>query len=82
VLLEEFGNIGVEITIENNTMVIKGGNIKGGEMSSHNDHRIAMAAAVTSLNAEEAIVIKDVECVNKSYPEFFADFKELGGKVS
>ena len=55
--------------------------LSGGTVSSHNDHRIAMAAAVASCRADGSIVITGAEAVKKSYPDFFTDFVKLGGKI-
>ena len=55
--------------------------LSGGTVSSHNDHRIAMAAAVASCRADGPIVITGAEAVKKSYPDFFTDFTKLGGKI-
>ena len=55
------------------------GRLRGGTVSGHNDHRIVMAAAVASLLCAEPITILGAEAVNKSYPDFFADFRKLGG---
>lgn len=50
---------------------------KGGIINTHNDHRIAMAAAVAATVAERAIVIDNPSCSSKSYPEFFPQFLNL-----
>ena len=42
----------------------------------HNDHRIAMAFSV--LCSVTGGILKDAQCVNKSYPDFFKDIKNLG----
>ena len=55
--------------------------LNGGEVDSHNDHRIAMAAAVASCGCKSAVTITNAEAVRKSYPNFFEDFAALGGKV-
>ena len=55
--------------------------LNGGEVDSHNDHRIAMAAAVASCGCKSAVTITNAEAVRKSYPNFFEDFASLGGKV-
>lgn len=55
--------------------------LTGGEVESHNDHRIAMAAAVASCGCSEPVIIKNADAVKKSYPDFFEDFAALGGKV-
>jgi len=76
-LQSELSNLGVHIKLEGNNMIIKGGKISGGEISSHNDHRIAMAGAIASLVSEKPVTIMDAEAVNKSYPDFFIDFENL-----
>lgn len=55
--------------------------LSGGTVSSHNDHRIAMAAAAASCRADGPIAITGAEAVKKSYPDFFTDFVKLGGKI-
>lgn len=51
-------------------MFIHGGCVNGGNIDSHNDHRIAMAAAIVALGASDKIIIQGSECVSKSYPDF------------
>ena len=63
-------------------IVINGGTPIGTTFNSPDDHRIAMAAAILSAYAEGNSSISNAECVNKSYPEFFDDFKRLGGDIS
>lgn len=53
------------------------GLLKGGEYSSHHDHRMVMALKVASLGAESAIVIDDEDCVAKSFPTFNEQFALL-----
>ena len=53
--------------------------LKGGEVSSFNDHRIAMATAIASQYCEEKVIIRDAEAVEKSYPDFYEHFRQLGG---
>ncbi|MCF6183589.1 MAG: 3-phosphoshikimate 1-carboxyvinyltransferase [Bacteroidales bacterium] len=73
VLQQEFKKIGINIKIINNKMFIEGGKISGGIVESHNDHRIAMAAATAALASEKEIIINNAECINKSYPTFYED---------
>lgn len=51
--------------------------LSGGEVSSFNDHRIAMSAAIASACCTGKVVVNDAQCVNKSYPEFWEDFASL-----
>jgi len=80
-LQEELGKLGIEIILDGNMMLVKGGKIKGGTIFSHHDHRIAMAAAVSGLNAEKPVIIQNAECVSKSWPSFFDDLKSLNVDV-
>lgn len=70
-------DLGVEVTLLGDEMHIKGGKVKGGNLHSHNDHRIAMMGAIASLIAEGPINIEQWEAVGKSYPTFFEDFNVL-----
>lgn len=58
------------------------GGLNGGKVDSFSDHRIAMAAAIASLICENDVEILGAQCVKKSYPKFFEDFKMLGGNIS
>ncbi len=81
-LLEEFRKMNVKVEIKGDYMLITGGKVNGARVSSHNDHRIAMAVAVTGLGAGGNITIEDPQCIAKSYPGFFNDMKALGAVVS
>lgn len=76
-LQQEFGKLGIIIAVENDTMLITGGSITGGEVSSHNDHRIAMALGIAALKASDKVTISEAESVNKSYPQFWNDLQSL-----
>jgi 3-phosphoshikimate 1-carboxyvinyltransferase len=62
--------LGVNATATPDGMIIHGGPIGGGEVVSHDDHRIAMAFSVASLRANDDIVIRDCENVATSFPNF------------
>lgn len=82
-LKEEFAKLGVEIVLQNDLMLIKGGSeIKGATVYSHHDHRIAMACAVAALKAGEEVFIDGAEAVNKSYPQFWEHLQKLNATVS
>ena len=49
-------------------------------IDSYNDHRIAMAFSIMGA-ALSNLAIKDAECVSKTYPAFWEDFKKLGGDI-
>ena len=53
----------------------------GGVVDCRNDHRIAMMAAVAAVACEKPVTLLGAECVSKSYPRFWEDYKMLGGEV-
>lgn len=81
VLKEEFGKMKVKVEIKDDLMYVTGGRPQGARVESHDDHRIAMAIAVTSLGATGKVYIRDSQCVAKSYPDFFDDLRHLGAVV-
>lgn len=61
-------------------MVIEGvQQLVGGEVSSYNDHRMAMMEAIASTVCQKDVIIDNKECVSKSYPSFWEHFAMLGG---
>ena len=73
-LRDEFKKMNVEIELNGDVMIIHGGGVvKGATVSSHNDHRIAMATAVAGLSAKGITNISGSEAVKKSYPDFYRD---------
>jgi 3-phosphoshikimate 1-carboxyvinyltransferase len=73
----------VEIELQDDLMLIKGGNgLKGATVHSHHDHRIAMACAVAALKATGETVISEAQAINKSYPDFYEHIQQLGAIVS
>ena len=79
VLREEYAKIGIDIELDydENVMRIIGGEPVWAEVDSHDDHRVAMSLAVTSLRLERELPIRNRECVAKSYPSFFEDIDSL-----
>ena len=68
--------IGVDLS-EENTMRITGGPVSSAVVDSHNDHRIAMAAAVAALSSDDSVVIEGADAADKSYPNFWNDLDTL-----
>ena len=53
----------------------------GVTVSAHNDHRIAMMAAIAAIRCASPVTITGAQCVNKSYPNFWEDYEALGGQI-
>ncbi len=69
--------LGGEAEAFDDEIIIHGTGIVGGVVNSHNDHRIAMSAAIAAGAASEDIVILGAEATEKSYPSFFDDFLKI-----
>lgn len=81
-LQDEFGKMGVEIVLQGNLMLVKGGEgVEGATVHSRHDHRIAMACAVAGLQADGDTTIEEAQAIGKSYPDFYEHLKKLGASV-
>jgi 3-phosphoshikimate 1-carboxyvinyltransferase len=80
-LTKILAQVGAQVSITGEWMLIKGGRITGGIVESYGDHRMAMAAAVAGLVSIEGVRIRGWQCVSKSYPAFFHALESLGGKI-
>ncbi len=82
-LQQEFGKMGVKVEVDDDIMIVHGGNkLQGAKTHSHHDHRIAMACAVAALKAESETTIEEADAVRKSYPDFYRDLKSLGASIN
>ncbi len=81
-LIDVFGKMGIHIYLKDDEMFINGGTgLHAATVSSHHDHRIAMACAIAALTANGTVVIEDAETVNKSYPDFYQDLTALSVSI-
>jgi 5-enolpyruvylshikimate-3-phosphate synthase len=62
-------------------IIIQGGQLSGGEVDSHGDHRIAMAFAMAALRASGPITIRDCKNVATSFPDFVVLAQRAGLKI-
>lgn len=74
-LAVELKKLGADIEEEEEGLIINGKNeLAGGEVDSHNDHRIAMSIALASIGCAGEVVLSGSESVSKSYPHFWSDW--------
>ena len=73
--------MGAKIEEKEDGFVVEGSSLKGDVVSSCSDHRIAMALAVAGLSSDGKTVVRDVKCVEKSYPTFLKDMKAIKGDI-
>ncbi len=78
---EELEKFGADITVEDNRITVKKAplHFPTSPLSSHNDHRIAMALSV--ICSVTGGTITGAEAVRKSYPDYWKDLEKLGIEV-
>ncbi|RXG24753.1 3-phosphoshikimate 1-carboxyvinyltransferase [Leeuwenhoekiella aequorea] len=80
-LKNELTKLGATITVTDKSLHLKEGGTCNENITikTYQDHRMAMAFAPLALKVP--IIFEDAEVVNKSYPDFWADFRGLGFKT-
>lgn len=73
-------SLGCRVSFDENTLSVEPAPFRSCTIDACGDHRIAMAAAIASTVADGTVTILGAECVAKSYPKFWCDFRKLGGK--
>jgi len=75
---------GVAVDIEGDDLIVhgKGHAVGGGVVTTHMDHRIAMAAMVLGLASDEPVQIDDGTFIATSFPGFVELMRDLGADLS
>jgi 3-phosphoshikimate 1-carboxyvinyltransferase len=76
-MLEQFG---VETNATENTLQVYPGSFRGCSIDAAGDHRIAMSAGIAATVANGPVIISGAQCVSKSYPSFWDEYRRLGGQ--
>ena len=81
-LKTELTKLGANISVTNDSLTIQQSNHLNSniEISTYQDHRMAMAFAPLALKVP--IIINDAEVVSKSYPTFWDDLKSVGFTIT
>jgi 3-phosphoshikimate 1-carboxyvinyltransferase len=82
VMCEQLKRLGVQLEEAPDGAVIHGGPVRGGQVDSQGDHRIAMSLAVLGLVAEGCVEIENAEWIRTSYPGFVTDLQNLGADMA
>ena len=72
----------IKAETDGKTLKIYSGKIKGTTIELPNDHRMAMMAGIAATIADSETILKGIECVSKSYPNFFEDLAKVGGQIN
>jgi 3-phosphoshikimate 1-carboxyvinyltransferase len=80
--VKELSRLGADIDGLPDGMIIRGGSkLRGGDCSSHHDHRLAMTLGIAAVVAQGETVIHDAQVVEMSYPSFWQDLEKLTHKI-
>jgi 3-phosphoshikimate 1-carboxyvinyltransferase len=69
-LSAELTRCGARVLEEQDTLTVHPGTLRGAEIETYNDHRMAMCFAMLALKVA-GMRIKNPACVNKTFPDFF-----------
>lgn len=81
VMCRQLASLGVRVEERDDGATIHGGQVRGGEVDSCGDHRIAMSLAVLGLVADGPVTIRNAEWIGTSFPGFVDDLKALGAEL-
>jgi 3-phosphoshikimate 1-carboxyvinyltransferase len=59
-------------------LIVRGGSLHGGAVESRQDHRMVMTMTIAGLVARGQLLIRDVDCVRKTFPDFVPQMRGLG----
>jgi len=79
---KELTKMGALISMDDSSLTIKGPcKLHGTTIDPCNDHRIAMSCSVAALRANGETIVKNAECIRKSYPSFYTDLSSIGAEI-
>ncbi len=76
---EMLRKLGAKVEFSESELTVYPAPYHGCTIDTANDHRIAMSAAIASTVADGPVTVLDARCVEKSYPDFWSEFRKLGG---
>ncbi len=76
-IASELGAMGARVALDGDDLVVVGGPLRGADVDSHHDHRVAMACAVAALAADGPTTVSGWDAVDTSYPAFGRDLDRL-----
>ncbi len=81
VMARELTRMGVKVEEERDKLIIyQCKNLNGQEINHQGDHRIAMACTIAALYANSKSIVRNIDIIEDSYPQFIADLQKIGVK--
>ena len=81
-IVGELKKMGADIEQTEDGLRVRKSKLKGCEVDSHGDHRMALSLAVAALGAEGETSVKNSGCIDKTYSTFIGDLQQLGVRIS
>ena len=81
-VIKALNSVGINAYEEGEDLIVEGGLVEGGRVSTQGDHRLVMMALLLGIVSRDNIAIEGVGAVDKVYPRFLEDFVSLGGKYT
>ena len=78
-LAAELTKLGAAVIVEQDDLTIvppEDGNFRPAAIDTYDDHRMAMSFSLAATRIK-GVTIRDAECVNKTYPQFFEDLRRI-----
>lgn len=73
--------MGAEVRQRPDGLVIRHSRLRGADLDSRDDHRMVMTLAVAAMAAEGPSVIRGLECVKKTFPDFVEQMQKTSAKL-
>ena len=79
-ICRELGKLGIQCEETEDSITICPGKLRGTKVETYDDHRVAMAFAITGLRTE-GVVIQNPSCCKKTFPEYFEILDHVCGQL-
>jgi 3-phosphoshikimate 1-carboxyvinyltransferase len=80
-MAEGMRRLGIQVDESPDGAIVHGGRLKGGEVESFHDHRVAMSLAVAATVADGEVLIRGVDNVDTSFPGFSETLAGAGAEI-
>lgn len=80
-MVQGLTQLGVNAIAQPDGAIIEGGQLQGGEIDSHYDHRVALGFCIAALRAQDYVTIAPADCIATSFPGFTALAQTIGIEI-
>lgn len=74
--------MGADVSETADGLIVRPSRLRGAQVDSHHDHRMAMSLAVAGMASDGVTTIRDVACVDKTYKLFPEHLRHLGADLT